>query len=63
MSEKDEYTNEVIQAYDEYLMMSEKRGISYGEIAYIQSLKKKGLDALYREAVNEIKRIQTTDES
>lgn len=35
--------------YDEYLQKTEDRGISWGEIAYVQGLKKKELDALIAE--------------
>lgn len=43
------YRMEIERLYDLYLMKTEKRGISYGEIAYIQSLSKKELDNLYKE--------------
>ena len=36
--EKEEYLREVVNKYDEYLMKTENRGISYGELAYLQSL-------------------------
>lgn len=50
----DEYKQEVERAYDEYLMATEGRGISYGEIAYIEGLDKKELDSLYNEALSEL---------
>lgn len=46
----DEFIEEVIERYDEYLMASEGRGISYGEIAHINGLGKEELNALYEEA-------------
>lgn len=36
--ELNEYLLEVQSKYDEYLMKTENRGISYGELAYLQSL-------------------------
>lgn len=50
----DEYKQEVERVYDEYLMATEDRGISYGEIAYIEGLNKKELDNLYNEALSEL---------
>lgn len=44
-----EYVKEVQGLYDEYLQKTENRGISYGEIYYIQNLRKKELDKLYKE--------------
>ena len=37
------------QCYDEYLMQTEGRGISYGEIAYIQNLNENDLNDLINE--------------
>lgn len=42
--ELDEYKSYIQARYDEYLMKTEKRGASYGEIAYIDGLNKKELD-------------------
>lgn len=39
----------VQQRYDEYLYSTENRGISYGEIVYIQGLNKKQLNNLLNE--------------
>lgn len=58
MTKLAEYRQEVARAYDEYIMAKEGRGISYGEIAYIDGLKKKELDALYFEALEEIEKIK-----
>lgn len=52
--ERQEYIMQIQNMYDEYLMKTKKRGISYGEIAYIQDLKKKDLDALYNELYEEL---------
>lgn len=46
-TDKEEFLNEVVKKYDEYLMLKEKRNISYGELAYIQSLRKRELKELY----------------
>ena len=45
----DEFKQEVQRLYDEYLYKTEHRGISYGEIAYIEGLDKKELNKLYKE--------------
>lgn len=50
--EKQEFIDHIITISDEYLQLTEKRGISYGEIAYIQGLKKKELLALESEILN-----------
>ena len=50
----EEYRQEVIRKYDEYLMKTEKRGISYGEIAYIEGLKKKELEEMEKELDKEL---------
>lgn len=52
----DDFIEEVIERYDEYLMASEGRGISYGEIAYINGLGKEELNALYEEANEYLKK-------
>lgn len=57
-AELEEYRGEVVRAYDEYIMAKEGRGISYGEIAYIEGLKKRELDALYNEALEEIEKMK-----
>lgn len=53
--EKNDYILELESLYDEYLQKTEKRGISYGEIAYIQGLKKQDLDSLYNEILEALK--------
>ena len=40
----EEYRLHIQSKYDEYLMKTENRGISYGELAYIQNLTKKELE-------------------
>lgn len=46
---REEFVEEVIDRYDELLMEEQGRGISYGEIAYIDSLDKEELNKLYEE--------------
>ena len=55
--ENDELLNEVVQKYDEYLMLKEKRGVSYGELAYIQNLDKRELKELYNAILEELESI------
>lgn len=51
--EKEEYLREVVNKYDAYLMKTENRGISYGELAYLQSLTLGQLKELDKELENE----------
>lgn len=53
MSEREEFVMEVCRIYDEYLMRTENRGMSYGELAYVQNLDRKELEALYEELLEE----------
>lgn len=46
--EKEEYLLEVQSKYDEYLMKTENRGMSYGELAYLQNLSKEELEEFER---------------
>lgn len=55
--EDNELLNEVIQKYDEYLILKEKRGVSYGELAYIQNLEKRELKELYNAILEELESI------
>ncbi len=50
----EDYILEVERKYDEYLMKTEKRGISYGELAYIQNLSEKELKELEEEIDEEL---------
>ena len=50
MSYIEEFRLEVQRLYDEYLYKTEKRGISYGEIAYIESLADCALQEFYDES-------------
>lgn len=44
MTRLDELKMEIESRYDDYLYMTEHRGISYGEIAYIRGLTEKELE-------------------
>lgn len=46
---EDEYLMSVQQKFDEYLMATEGRGISYGEIAYLEEISKAELGKIERE--------------
>lgn len=52
--ELEEFRLEVNRLYDEYLMKTEKRGVSYGELVYIQELKEKELNNMYNELLDEL---------
>ena len=49
-----DYILEVQNKYDEYLMKTEKRGASYGELVYIQNLNEKELEELEEEIYKEL---------
>ena len=55
MSELDELRMETEILYDDYLYETEHRGISYGEIAYIQGLNREELEDFCEELDNEMK--------
>ena len=52
--ELNEYLLEVQSKYDEYLMKTENRGISYGELAYLQDLSKEQLEEFEKELDKEL---------
>lgn len=54
MSYLEEFRLEVQRMYDEYLQKTEKRGISYGEIAHIESLAECELQEFYDELYAEL---------
>lgn len=56
LTELDELKMETQTRYDDYLMATEKRGISYGEIAYIQNMTREELDEFCEELENEIEK-------
>ena len=49
-----DYILDVQNKYDNYLMKTEKRGASYGELVYIQNLNKKELEELEEEIYEEL---------
>ena len=51
----DEYILNIQSKYDEYLMKTENRGISYGELAYLQNLTEKELKKLEIELDEELR--------
>jgi len=56
--EKQEYIMYLENLYDTLMNIKEERNISYGEIAYIESLDKKGLEDLENEIIEELERIK-----
>lgn len=54
---KQEYIMYVEKLYDALMSVKEERGISYGEMAYVESLNKKGLKDLEEEIFEELERI------
>lgn len=55
--ERQEYIMYLENLYDTLMNIKEERNISYGEIAYIESLNKKGLKDLEEEIQEELERI------
>lgn len=54
MEEFNELLNEVQTHYDEYLQQTEKRGIPWGEIVYLQDLSDNELKELDEEITTEL---------
>ena len=52
---EEEYILEIERLYDEWMQQKENRGISYGEIAYIQNLEEDELNDLEEELLKEIR--------
>lgn len=55
--ELEEYRLYVQSRYDEYLQATEKRGASWGEVAYIEGLSEKELDDMCAELDEELKKL------
>lgn len=53
-----EYRNYVLSRYDEWLYTTEKRGASYGECAYFESLTEKELDEMCAELDAEFEKLE-----
>ena len=58
MSEREELNTAVVNAYDEYLQATEKRGVSYGELAYIENLSDKETRNMLEECYQELNKIE-----
>lgn len=58
MTEREEFNMAVEDIYDEYLMKTEGRGLSWGEVAHIASLSDDDARALYDECFNELAKIE-----
>ena len=56
--EREEFNMAVEDIYDEYLMKTEGRGLSYGEVAHIEELSDDEARALYDECFNELVKIE-----
>lgn len=54
MTEKEEYLLYIENLYEEYVQRTEKRGISYGELIYIQNLNKKQLQEMEKELYKQL---------
>ena len=52
--EKQEFLLEVENLYDEYTMKTARRGISYGEIYWIENLSDKKLNEFYNELLEKL---------
>lgn len=58
MSEREELNMAVVNAYDEYLQATEQRGVSYGELAYIEGLGDKQAHDMLEECYQELNKIE-----
>ena len=56
--ERDEFNMAVQNAYDEVLMATEGRGISYGECAYIEGLSEHDARALLEECYEKLNELE-----
>lgn len=56
--ERVEFNMAVVNAYDEYLQATEKRGVSYGELAYIEGLSDKQAHDMLEECYQELNKIE-----
>lgn len=56
--EREEFNMAVQNAYDEVLMATEGRGISYGECAYIEGLSEGEARALLEECYEKLNKIE-----
>lgn len=56
--EREEFNMAVVNAYDELLQKTEKRGVSYGELAYIEGLSDKQAHDMLEECYQELNKIE-----
>lgn len=56
--EREEFNMAVENAYDELLQAQERRGISYGECAYIEGLSEEDARQLLEECYEELNKIE-----
>lgn len=56
--EREEFNMAIQNAYDEVLMATEGRGISYGECAYIEGLSESKARALLEECYEKLNKIE-----
>lgn len=61
--ELEEYRLYVQSRYDEYIQATEKRGASWGEVAYIEGLSEKELDDMCAELDEELKKLGVDNEN
>lgn len=58
MNEREDLNMAVVDAYDEYLQATEKRSVSYGELAYIEGLSDKQARDMLEECYQELNKIE-----
>lgn len=56
--EREEFNMAVVNAYDELLQAQKGRGVSYGELAYIESLSDEDARQLLEECYEELNKIE-----
>lgn len=56
--EREELNTAVVNAYDELLQATEKRGASWGEIAYIENLNDKQAHEFLEECYTELNKLE-----
>ncbi len=61
--ELEEYRLYVQSRYDEYIQATEKRGASWGEVAYIEGLSEKELDDMCAELDDKLKQLGVDNEN
>ena len=58
MKNREEFNMAVEDIYDELLMKTEGRGMSWGEVSYIEGLSDSEANALYDKCFNELSKIE-----